>query len=309
MDARLLLRTIHLRLLQGLLRLIGERERRVVALRSMLQTGIRVLTFEREGLVWTVRLDDHIGIDTFINGGYQRKEIQALLAWMRRAGTLARPRDVVIDVGANIGTTCIPMVRETGCRALAVEPVAENFLHLKENVESNSLSERIVLAKRAVSRTPGSLRMCLTDAPGGHFVARNGKAGFPNDTIVRYEEVEADTLTGIIASAGLGTDEIAIVWADVQGCELDVIESGQALWEFGVPLWAEVEPRSLIRQGSLSAFASGAAAHFDRFIDSRDLMRLGDKANPRPIGELGKLIEGIKPEQVNTDILLLPRGF
>ena len=280
----------------------------------MTQSGVQAVTFEREGLVWTVRTDsEDIGLGTFMVGGYHREQMRALLAWMRRSGTLAGSRDVLIDAGANIGTTCIPFVRETGCRALAIEPVADNFLNLKKNVESNFLSERILLAKKAVSRTPGSVRMCLTDVPGGHFVARDGKVATPGNPIARYEEryedVEADTLTGIIASAKLSPGEIAIVWADVQGCELDVIETGRALWERGVPLWAEVEPRSLNLQGSLSAFAGAAAAHFDRFIDSRDLMRLGDKANPRPIGELAGLIEGIKPEQVNTDILLLPPAF
>lgn len=307
MNARLLLRTIHLRLLHGLLRFIGERERRIVAWRSLMQTGVREITFEREGLIWTMRADEFIGLGMFVDGEYQAKQMHTLLAWMRRSGTLAGSRDVVIDVGANIGTTCIPLVRETGCRALAVEPVLDNFLKLKKNVESNSLSERILLARKAVSRTPGRLRMCLTDAPGSHFVARNGAVGEEADA--GYEEVEADTLAGIIAFAGLSPGEIAIVWADAQGCELDVIESGEILWNRGVPLWAEVEPRSLVRQGSLSAFAGGAAVHFDRFIDSRNLMRLGEKADPRPIAELTGLIEGIKPDEVNTDILLLPRGF
>jgi len=217
---------------------------------------------------------------------------------------------VVIDAGANIGTTCVPLVHQTGCRALAIEPVRDNFRYLRRNVESNGLSDRIVLANKAIARTPGILKMCLTEgASGGHFVARGSGREVPDHVITGYEEVEADTLAGIVASAGLSVDEIALVWADVQGCELDVIESGSALWERGVPLWAEVEPRSLRRQGTLEVFARAAAAHFDRFIDAGDLMRSGEKAVPRPMREFEGLIEGITPEQINTDVLLLPPGI
>ncbi len=115
-----------------------------------------------------------------MNGGYQSKQVQALLAWMLRSGALAGSRDVLIDAGANIGTTCIPIVRETGCRALAIEPVADNFLNLKKNVDSNALAERIFLANKAVSRTQERVRMRLaTGNAGGHFVTGNGKAGLP----------------------------------------------------------------------------------------------------------------------------------
>jgi FkbM family methyltransferase len=309
MSVKLLLRVIRKQLLDRFLRVMSARRRRLLAWRSMEQSGVRAVTFERDGLVWTAQTGDDIGFLLFVEGAYQGEEMRALLAWMRRAGVLSGSRDVVIDAGANIGTTCIPIVRETGCRALAIEPVANNFLNLKNNVESNSLSARILLAKKAVSTLPGDVRMSLTGTSGGHFVARDGEVSLPDNLVTGYEDVEAGTLPGIIASAGLSLAEIAIVWADVQGCELAVIESGKTPWERGIPFWAEVEPRSLVRQGSLSAFAAGAAAHFDRFIDSRDLMRLGDKASPRPIGELAGLIEGIKPEQINTDILLLPHGF
>jgi FkbM family methyltransferase len=164
------------------------------------------------------------------------------------------------DVGANIGTTCIPIVREAGCRALAIEPVSENFSRLRQNVAANGLADRIALANNAVVRQPGTLKMRLTEGrSGGHFAARSGKAADPGVTDT-CETVEADTLPAIIAAAGLSTGEIAFVWIDVQGCEPEVIESGGILWENGVPVWSEVEPRSLRIQGEPYAFADVAAA-------------------------------------------------
>jgi FkbM family methyltransferase len=176
-------------------------------------------------------------------------------------------------------------------------------------VESNGLDGQIRIVKKAVASRAGTVRMCLLQGHGGHFVDRGSKAGVSDQAIAGYEDVEADTLTGIVGASGLGTDEIALVWADVQGCERDVIESGSPFWARGVPLWAEVEPCSLLRQGTLESFVGAVAEHFDRFIDARELIRTGANAVPRPVREFGQLVQGVTPEQINTDVLLLPPGL
>ncbi len=95
----------------------------------------------------------------------------------------------------------------------------------------------------------------------------------------------------------------------MQGCELAVIASGSELWARGTPLWAEVEPISLRRQGTLDRFPDTVAAHFDRFISSTELRRLGVTAVPRPIAEFPELVAAVTPEEGSTDVLLLPPAF
>lgn len=159
--------------------------------------------------------------------------------------------------------------------------------------------------------------MCLAKTSGGHAVSSR-LTGDPDGAeeiplavgaITGYEDVEADTLSGIVAAAGLDAGEIALVWSDVQGCELAVIESGSEFWARSIPLWAEVEPISLRRQGTLDRFPDALAAHFDRFIPSTELCRLGLAAVPRPIAEFPHLIAGIAPGEMSTDVLLLPPAF
>ncbi len=174
---------------------------------------------------------------------------------------------------------------------LAIEPVADTFDRLRSNVEANALCEEVLLMKRAVQKAPGRVRMGqVRGASGGSFVWREGSCDLPPNASAEYEEVEADGLLAIIEAAGLRADAVALVWADVQGCESAVIETSAPLWDGGVPLWAEVEPRSLQRQGALASFAALAANHFDRFIPSRELVRCGPHATARPIGELPALI-------------------
>jgi len=284
-------------LLQRTLRLLDTRRQRMVAWHALAAAGEKSVSCERDGLVWKVYLDDDIGFCVFVEDGYQREQVGALLEWMDRTGLLAGSRNVIVDVGANIGTTCIPIVHRTGCRALAIEPVAGNFRLLEQNVAANGLGDRILRARCAVLREPGKTKMRLTaGARGGHFVSPQHGT----------EEVEADTLAGILASAGIALDEVALVWADVQGCEGHVVETGAALWERGVPLWTELEPHSLELQYGVTVFAALCRRYFDRFIASRDLMRLHEQARPAPIAELESLMRGIASRQISTDVLLLP---
>ncbi len=310
MNPRQLSRAIKQRLILAFIRLLTTHQRRVLTWWFMAETGIEGFTFRRNGIVWNAPSNDHIAQDLYNFGAYQGREIDALLGWMRRSGRLTSSRDVVVDAGANIGTTCVPMVLKAGCRALAIEPVEKNFGLLRRNVEANGLSQKILLTRKAIARIPGPLKMCLASwASGGHFVAKGGEATLREDLIAGFEEVESNTLSGIVAESSLRADQIALVWADVQGCEMEVIESGAPLWQSGVPLWAEVEPVSLRRQGVYEEFADSAAAHFDRFVVSRELISLEDKAPVRAIGKFRAFLDAITPQQVNEDVLFLPPSF
>jgi FkbM family methyltransferase len=297
--------------LQRIIGSLSVKRRRILAWESMAKTGVESIRFNRGGLNWTVPLSakDPIAWSLFVTGGFQTEDIDAVLCWAQHFRVFSESRNVLIDAGANLGTTCIPIVHAAGCRALAIEPVAATFSMLHQNVELNSFRDTILLANKAVAVKPGRLRMCLAETPGWHFVSSTEKIPPQVSPITGYEDVEADTLSGIIVAAGLHADEIALVWSDVQGCELAVIESARELWARGVPLWAEVEPVSLKIQGTLDIFADRVAADFDRFIEASELRRLGAAAVPRPICEFAQLIAGITPEQVSTDVMLLPPAF
>ena len=304
------LRTLRTSLLLRALELLGPRRRRILGWRALVGAGVRDVTFEHDGLVWTVSPEDGpAAFGLFSDGAYHGAEMRALVDWMNRTGVLSATRDVIVDAGAHVGSTCIPLVRATGGRALAIEPVAESFRRLEANVAANGLADRIARVRAAVVREAGRATMCAESRESGSsFVRREqGDAGGGGaDDRPPREEVDGRPLGAILASVGIRPEEVALVWADVQGCEADVIESGAALWALGVPLWAEIEPSSLARQGSLGRFASLAAEHFDRLIESRELVRKGAAADPAPIAALSDLMGRISPYEMNTDVLFLP---
>lgn len=305
------LRTLRTTLVLRALELLGPRRRRVLAWRALVGAGVGDVTFTRDGIRWTVSPEDGpVGLGLFVDGAYHGAEIAALGAWLGASGILAPPRDVIVDVGAHVGSSCIPLVRATGGRALAIEPVAESFRRLELNVVANGLADRVVRVRAAVTREPRRVVMDVASGESGSsFVVPEDDVDVarPRDPVHRSgrEEVNGRPLDHLLASAGFRREEVALVWADVQGAEGDVIRSGGDLWALGVPLWAEIEPASIARRGSRAAFATLAAEHFDRFVEAHAVIRDGI-AHPTPIGELAALMERIGPRQSNTDVLFLP---
>jgi FkbM family methyltransferase len=291
--------------------LAGPRRRRILAWRTIWDAGVRSVTFEREGIVWQLSpdCDPHIGFGLFVDGGWHVPEMAALASWMRRHHLLDGRRNTLVDVGANIGSTCIPLARMTGCRVLAIEPVGSACRALRANVDANGLGARIQIVNKAVMRTAGDVRVCMTPGTsGGSFVWR-GAADDPGPgNAAICEDVRADGLGAIIASASIETDDVALVWADVEGSESEVIQSGADLWARGAPLWAEINPEAQARLGGVSELQALAAAHFDRFIPSPDLVRMGPRAMPLPVRTLASFIETIAPG-TQTDVLLLPTSL
>ncbi len=293
-------------LLRGL-SLLGERRRRILAWQAMAAAGVQLATFSRNGLTWRAPVgDSHIGFGLFVEGGFAQASIDLLVAWLRARGRTLGGADVIVDVGANIGSTCIPIVRAAGCRAVAIEPEPGVFALLRENVERNGLADRCILIDAAVAVTGGQVTMTLgTDIGAASVVSE--MPGRPASSIrgSRFD-VRALPLGDAISGAGVHPSEVALVWADVQGSEAAVIETGEALWSLGVPLWAEFEPGLLTMHGGVERFYTAASRSFDRFIEARRLFAEGLEAAPQDISRLREVLD-LTPQQ--TDVLLLPPTF
>ncbi len=59
--------------------------------------------------------------------------------------------DIVIDIGAHIGTFCVPLAFAKPVHVIAVEPSRVNARYLRANVNSNGLADRIRVIEQAVS--------------------------------------------------------------------------------------------------------------------------------------------------------------
>lgn len=143
-----------------------------------------------------------------------------LLAWRRFYGELLRPGDLVIDVGAHVGTRTRAM-RRAGARVVALEPQAlfARWLRL-------TLPRDVVLVEAAAGRTETVAEMAVSSrhptvsSLQTAFVADAPSApGFGHVRWDRTERVQMVTLDGLIARHGLP----AYVKIDVEGFEIEVL--------------------------------------------------------------------------------------
>lgn len=275
-----------------LARLSRDDQRRIAV--ALLKPDGVVIDFERDGLRWRVDTGDEIGEQLYTTGSYEAAEIAAVLGWLPRAtGT-------VVDLGANVGTTTIPFAL-AGYEVVAIEPIVATYSMLVENVTRNAVADRVRCINAAVVDEPGPVRMYTGTGSGQAEVAVAGR----DPAMLRWggqgDEVVVDGIR--LEDVGLVPAGVALVWADVQGSEASVIQTGAFLWEAGVPLYLEVDPTSLDLHGGVRHFVELVERHFGSYLSRTALLR-GEPAEP--IASFGPWVGTIRSHSY-SDALLVPR--
>jgi FkbM family methyltransferase len=159
----------------------------------------------RHGRLTYLRTDTIIGRSLDLYGEWSEGEI-ILFRRLLTAG------DVVLDVGANIGTHTLalsPIVESSGA-VYAFEPQPLIFNILSENIEANGLSN-VVANCAAVGANDGQTRIPIVDysVPGnfGEVAVGNGTLKVP-----------------MIAIDGLNLARANLIKIDAEGAESDVLQ-------------------------------------------------------------------------------------
>lgn len=82
--------------------------------------------------------------------------------------------DIVIDIGASVGTFSLKAAHQKAARIIAVEPHPENFKMLNRNIESNHLLCSIAGVQPipiALGQTSGEVKLYTSEYPGSHSIA------------------------------------------------------------------------------------------------------------------------------------------
>jgi FkbM family methyltransferase len=122
-----------------------------------------------------------------------------------------RPQSVVIDVGSNLGNFARQMVERFGCLVHSLEPNPAVFVQIPPH-------ERIRTYQLAVAGRPGVLRLSIDEDP-----ECSSLRPVPGRQYVDEVEVQAITLEAF--AAGLGLNEIDVLKLDIEGSEVEVLDS------------------------------------------------------------------------------------
>jgi FkbM family methyltransferase len=235
---------------------------------------------EREGAVFFLPTRQKAGLDRFAKSEWKEKRhLQRALQALTEAGAEVR-RTTFVDVGAHVGTTTITAVRRFGFRsALAFEPELNNFRLLRANVGVNGLEGVIRTLNVAVSDRLGSAELALQPENGTkhHLLT-------PHETTSKSVRVPLTTLDAFVEQGGLDPGEAGLVWLDVEGHELEVLQGASRLIERSVPLVMEFDPRRLQDQ-RLDALRSLLENHYTHLAD----LRLRRTKNGSPVWRVGAM--------------------
>ena len=242
--------------------------------------------------------DEWIGRHIFLDGEFDFHKFVAAIEVLRsKRGSVPK---VLIDVGANIGTICIPGVaRGYVERAIAVEAEAMNFRLLKTNICLNQLEGLIRPVQLAVGPIDGeTLSLCIADENYGDFRVRRPADDLESDAVPQagaIAQVEAGRMDTICADE---LDQEVLIWMDVQGFEGHALTGATELLSRRNPLILEFSPQ-LIRESDSFAALVHSLANYESFCD------LEQPNLSRPMTALTDLYEELGEGGRFTDILVL----
>lgn len=234
--------------------------------------------------------DEVIGREVYETGGYDFEGFLAVLEILRI------PRlDRLVDVGANVGTICIPAVKRDLCReAYAIEPEKTNYFLLRANVALNRLEDRITCFQFAASDAEGEAYLEKSDWNFGDHRIRQQ----PSTIDIRGdgEMVSAKCLPDAIAQLDPATD---LIWMDVQGYEAAVLQGAKPFVDMGVPIAMEFWPIGLSAHGGLERLIKALETRRS-YVDLQDPQR-----RIQPMSSLSSLYQRLWATEGVTTIVIV----
>ena len=207
--------------------------------------------------------------------------------------------ETLIDVGANIGTVCIPAVkRGLAANAIAIEPEPLNYRVLVANIFLNGLADKIKTYHLALgSEDNQTLELELSAGHSGdhriHVANETGTASSGKITSVKSE-----TFDSVVPAVDRNS---CLVWMDTQGYEGIILQGAQNIIRAQVPMVVEFWPEGMKRMRSYPALKE-ALLNYSEYYDLSD-----EHTRPVPITQksVDALYEGLGETGQWTDVLLI----
>ncbi len=214
----------------------------------------------------------------------------------------------VLDFGANIGTTSVPMVTELGAAKVhAFEPAPQNFRLLRENVVGNELDDRIFPHRLALSDEEGRVAFELSPRNSGDNRVRvqglsAGESHF-EESSREVIQVEAATVDSLIDKGTFDLAKVGLVWIDTQGHEALLLRGASQLLRTRIPIVMEYWPYALRRADSLGLLEQLVEDNYSHFLDLSEPSR--GIVESSAIADLGRTLSG---PHATTNLILFTLG-
>jgi FkbM family methyltransferase len=281
------------------------RELRLLASRA----GTGLVSVESHGAIYLVDVRDRGPSRlTYLFGNRLVDDIRRALAVVAsnggpRGGLRGR---VFVDVGANIGTSTVPALRNfEAALGVAFEPGAENFDLLRANLALNGLSERVEAQRVALSDRVGRATLALSGTNRGDHRLQPGDPDPEGPWST--ETVAVTTFDECVRAGIIPIERLGLVWIDVQGFEGHVLGGAEQLLASGAPVHLELWPDGLRRTGGLERLLGAIRSRYDHVVElpPRET-NAGSEA--RMVDDLDALVRRYRDGGYTNVVLLGSRG-
>ena len=174
---------------------------------------------------------------------------------------------VMIDIGANVGTTSIPraLLGDFNC-VYAAEPDPGNYACLVRNIVANRVRGLVLPDRVAIGDANGEMTLRTLQSGTHHLVTRASD-------VEESERVTVPCLTldTWVERIGIELSEVGFIKSDTQGWDARVLAGAPGVLAHKHIAWQiEFSPAMLQRAGVSTAEAyESMQAHFTHFIDLR----------------------------------------
>jgi FkbM family methyltransferase len=262
------------------------------------------------GLMYVPTKDLYVGAGLFSTGGIDADAIGDALeiaeAWHPER---EHRRRLVVEIGANIGSTTVPALKRYGFeRVVAIEPLPANVTALRLNLYVNDVAERATVLPVALSEADGEMELQVAETNSGdNRLVNTRDAAAPGS----YGEDRRDTVTvevrswdSLVAEGAFDVADVGLVWIDVQGHEGQVLAGASTLTEAPDPVVIEFWPYGLRRAGGLELLQRVVADRYETIVDlhSHDPGVPPEVLRADQLDKVTARLHGI----ANTDLVLLP---
>lgn len=240
--------------------------------------------------------DTIIGKRLFSRGTFDLQKLERAFEILRVEQPDAMP-EVLLDVGANVGSICIPAVRRGMVkRAIAFEPDAENFRLLRINVLLNAVEDRVECHEVALGEVAGVATLAFNpDNHGDHRIVAAVPPG------IGSREVAVHVLDSYLPQ---GAGNTWMVWLDVQGFEPEVLAGASRAMAAGWPIVMEFTPGDMASRGTFGKLMELIRqSPYTRFFDLDDPHAA---SMARPVAYLEQVVNELRQRDSFTDLLFLP---
>ena len=209
------------------------------------------------------------------------------------------PIDLFLNIGANIGSICIPIVnRQYAKKSIAIEPEPQNYRNLVSNIYLNNLQDKIKHYCHAVSdKNDENLNLELSEYNfADHRISISKQEGSYSESKRKKIAVKSKTLDYFCDHFDKKRN---LIYMDVQGYEGIILQGCPEIISMKIPFVIEVWPYGLNRTNSLEILK--------KMIKKYSYVYDLSEKNPekRPSDDIEKIINRLGEKNTKyTDILI-----